>query len=48
MTPACIRAMYNIPVGTLSHSGNTLGIFEWGSDVYDQADLDLFFQNYSS
>jgi len=43
--PACIRALYNIPLGKLAHPGNEMGIYEYG-DVYDQKDLDLFYQQY--
>jgi hypothetical protein len=47
ITPDCIRAMYNIPVGTLSQPGNTLGLLELTGDSYDQSDLDLFFQTFA-
>lgn len=43
ITPACIKAMYNITVGTTSVEGNELGIFEDLGDYYSQTDLDLFF-----
>lgn len=39
--------MYNITVGTLKSSTNTLGIFEFG-DVYAQADLNSFYKTYAS
>lgn len=42
ITPACIRAMYKIPMGNLSNPNNQLGIYETG-DQYLQHDLDLFF-----
>jgi len=37
MTPTCIRALYNIPIATINHSANTLGIYEEG-DIYAQAE----------
>ncbi|KAI9743631.1 MAG: polynucleotide 3'-phosphatase [Claussenomyces sp. TS43310] len=43
VTPECLRSMYDIPMGTLNHTGNEIGIFENG-DFYDQQDLDLTFQ----
>lgn len=45
ITPACVKALYNITVGTTATPGNELGIFEDLADVYNQRDLDLFFQN---
>ena len=47
ITPACIKAMYNISTGTLKNSKNTLGIFEFG-DIYAQADLNSFYKTYAS
>ncbi|TVY71195.1 Tripeptidyl-peptidase sed1 [Lachnellula suecica] len=44
ITPACIRALYSIPIGTTAAAGNALGIYEYG-DTYAQGDLDLFFTN---
>ncbi|OJJ43932.1 hypothetical protein ASPZODRAFT_101669 [Penicilliopsis zonata CBS 506.65] len=43
VTPACIRAMYNISEGTKATPNNELGIFECLGDIYSQEDLDLFF-----
>lgn len=43
VTTACIRAQYNIPVGTLAAPGNELGIFESLDDHYSKGDLDTFF-----
>lgn len=42
--PACIKALYNITVGTLAASGNQMGIFEDLNDHYSQADLNSFFE----
>ncbi|KAF2667833.1 subtilisin-like protein [Microthyrium microscopicum] len=47
LTPACIKALYNIPNATLAQDTNELGIFEEG-DRYDQADLDSFFTHFAS
>ena len=47
ITPACIKAMYNITAGTLKNSKNTLGIFEFG-DIYAQGDLNSFYKTYAS
>lgn len=47
ITPACIRALYDIPVASQTHQNNTLGIFEFVLDQYDQEDLNLFFQNFA-
>lgn len=46
MTPACLKALYHIPDAHLNQPENALGIFEIGS-VYDQTDLDLFFENFA-
>ncbi|KAG5970552.1 hypothetical protein E4U55_001614 [Claviceps digitariae] len=44
ITPECIRAIYNIPLGTSNRSDNALGIFEALGDVYAQEDLDAFYK----
>jgi tripeptidyl-peptidase-1 len=46
MTPACIKALYQIPDTTSASSNNSLGIFELG-DTYAQKDLDTFFAKYA-
>lgn len=46
ITPACIKALYNIPDAALNHPNNTLGVFEYGTP-YNQLDLDLFFSHYA-
>lgn len=49
ITPACIRALYNIPLQD-PHAkvcaNNSMGIFEDG-DFYSQQDLNLFFANFT-
>jgi tripeptidyl-peptidase-1 len=47
ITPACVAALYQIPVVNAAVSpNNSLGIFE-ESDFYAQKDLNLFFKNFS-
>lgn len=46
ITPACIKALYQIPPATKAHPENSMGIFEEG-DYYSQKDLNLFFTNLS-
>jgi tripeptidyl-peptidase I len=51
ITPACIRALYNIPeIPEYSKTGpradNTMGIFEEG-DFFSPEDLDIFFANFT-
>jgi tripeptidyl-peptidase-1 len=40
--PQCIRALYNITIGTTAAKNNELGIFEDLGDIYDKPDLKLF------
>lgn len=47
ITPACIKALYNVTSPTKSAAGNQLGIFEDLGDVYSQTDLNLFFANFA-
>ena len=47
ITPACLRALYNIPQASGSDEENALGIYENQSDVYSQSDLDKFFAKYA-
>ncbi|KAF2149685.1 subtilisin-like protein [Myriangium duriaei CBS 260.36] len=42
VTPACVRALYNLTLGTKNAPGNQLGVYESG-DAYIQGDLDAFF-----
>jgi tripeptidyl-peptidase-1 len=47
ISPACIRALYQIPdTAPKNVTGNELGIYESG-DTYDQADLDSFFKYFT-
>ncbi|MCJ1310955.1 hypothetical protein MMC25_004624 [Agyrium rufum] len=46
ITPACIKALYQVPEATTAVKGNSLGIFEEG-DYYAQKDLNLFFANFT-
>ncbi|CAK3814483.1 Tripeptidyl-peptidase sed1 [Lecanosticta acicola] len=46
ITPACERALYDIPIPTKADSRNTVGLFEVG-DHYAQADLNLFYAKYA-
>lgn len=38
-----LSALYNITLATTAVAGNALGIFEDLGDIYDQADMNLFF-----
>ncbi|OQE42187.1 hypothetical protein PENCOP_c004G05160 [Penicillium coprophilum] len=46
MTPACIKALYNIPDATKAHKGNSLGLYEQG-DYFAKSDLDLYYKAYA-
>ena len=50
ITPACIRALYNIPVRSsdalTTNMANTVGVFE-SLNYYNQSDLDSFFEQYA-
>jgi len=46
MTPACIKALYNIPDATKANKGNSLGLYEQG-DYFAKSDLDLFYKDYA-
>ncbi|ATY62013.1 alkaline serine protease [Cordyceps militaris] len=43
VTPECIRAMYNVPRGTLADPSNKMGIYESEHQKYAQEDLDKYF-----
>ena len=50
ITPACIRALYQIPLQKPEAKvspNNSLGIFESEAEYYAQADLDLFYANFT-
>ncbi|CAI7565483.1 unnamed protein product [Penicillium glandicola] len=46
MTPACIKALYQIPNATKAHKDNSLGLYEQG-DYFAKSDLDLYYKAYS-
>lgn len=46
ITPACLRALYNIPQGTLSAAANPLGIVEYTPQAFLQTDLNMFFDSF--
>src|SRR3569833_281454 len=48
ITPACLRALYNTPPGSLSSSNNTLGIVEYTPQAILQSDLNLYFSQFQS
>ncbi|KAE9365864.1 subtilisin-like protein [Stipitochalara longipes BDJ] len=43
ISPACLRALYGIPVGSLAKS--SFGIVEFSPNYYLQGDLETFFEN---
>lgn len=47
ITPACIKALYQIPDATRASPTNSLGVFEEQSFAYSQEDLDMFFTSYA-
>ena len=47
ITINCLRAIYKLPIATLSHKGNELGIAEWADYLY-LPDLKTFFEQWSS
>ncbi|KAI9852854.1 MAG: hypothetical protein M1838_004413 [Thelocarpon superellum] len=47
ITPACLRALYQLPNGTSANPRNSYGIVEYSPQAYRQPDLDLFFANFS-
>lgn len=47
-TPACLRALYNIPVGTLSNVKASMGVVEFTPQAYKPTDLDIFFNSLST
>jgi len=48
ITPACLRALYATPPGTLSASNNTLGIVEYTPQAILQSDLNLYFDQFQA
>ncbi|KAK3330744.1 peptidase S8/S53 domain-containing protein [Apodospora peruviana] len=47
-TPACLRALYDIPKNVKPAKGNSYGIVEFAPQSYNQTDLDGFFSIYTS
>lgn len=47
ITPACVKALYQISPGHLANPKNTMGIFEAELQFWDQEDLNLFFTNFT-
>ena len=47
ITPACIRALYDIPRNYVNLPENTLGVFESIGDAYSQKDLNMFFAQFA-
>jgi tripeptidyl-peptidase-1 len=47
ITPACLRALYNIPQASGSDDQNALGVYENQNDIYSQDDLNKFFAKYA-
>ena len=46
-TPACLRALYGIPINEEAVEGNSFGVAEFTPQAYIPADLDIFFSNFS-
>ncbi|KAJ6179418.1 hypothetical protein N7519_009879 [Penicillium mononematosum] len=46
MTPACIKALYDIPDATKAAKGNSLGLYEQG-DYFAKSDLDLYYKHFA-
>ncbi|KAH8592563.1 peptidase S8/S53 domain-containing protein [Bisporella sp. PMI_857] len=47
ITPDCLRALYNIPSDTISHTNNSLGVVAFGWAAFSQADLSSFFASFN-
>ncbi|KAK5159672.1 hypothetical protein LTR04_004895 [Oleoguttula sp. CCFEE 6159] len=47
ITPACLRALYQLPPGRSANPKNSYGIVEYTPQAYVPSDLDLFFANFS-
>jgi tripeptidyl-peptidase I len=46
ITPACLRALYATPPGTLASTNNTLGIVEYTPQAFLQSDLNTYFASF--
>lgn len=47
ITPACLRALYQVPVNKAANKANSLGVVEYTPQAYLAADLDHFFANFT-
>lgn len=47
ITPACLRALYDTPAGSTQVANNTLGVVEYTPQAFLQADLDMWFNQFS-
>jgi tripeptidyl-peptidase I len=47
ITPACIKALYDIPTATLHQEENVMGLFE-SYDAFSQDDISLFFKHFAT
>jgi tripeptidyl-peptidase-1 len=48
ITPACLRALYNVPEGDTATKNNTIGIVEYTPQAFLQNDLDMFFSSFAT
>lgn len=48
ITPDCLRSLYEFLPGTSANPKNSYGVVEYTPQVYLQADLELFFANFST
>lgn len=47
ITPACLRALYDAPAGSTQVANNTIGVVEYTPQAFLQADMDLWFNQFS-
>lgn len=47
ITPDCLRALYDMPVGSTQMGNNTLGVVEYTPQAFLQKDMDLWFKQFS-
>ena len=47
ITPACLRALYDIPKNHVNDPANALGVVEFSPDAYSQVDLNLYFRHFA-
>ncbi|KAK8002133.1 hypothetical protein PG991_014355 [Apiospora marii] len=46
ITPECLRSLYDLPLRSSAHPGNTYGIVAYTPQTYSPKDLDLFFAEF--